>query len=245
MMEITFLLTILLVYGGIAVGIILVARAVLRRLMQSNRRRIIRGLSASVATALVVFLLTYTAAWTVLRSVVTRNANNQWFRTICNFQRIREGLSDFAQKNGRYPESLDELAKWKGSSEEWQQLDPWEHPYQYVRTDSGFRLFSFGPDGKPGGVGLDADIESTPHGATRVIPTLKQFLFEIPERKGLLVIALLTSLCAAVACFVADGPVEKDQGAGTSVLVSIVQTTFGAILVAIALIVVHIGGQGH
>ncbi|MGA0839111.1 MAG: type II secretion system major pseudopilin GspG [Pseudomonadales bacterium] len=36
--------------------------------------------------------------------------------------------------------------------------DPWGSPYQYERTDDGFRLSSLGADGEEGGEGLNADI---------------------------------------------------------------------------------------
>lgn len=40
-------------------------------------------------------------------------------------------------------------------------LDPWSNPYQYAPPESSgqpFTLYSFGGDGKPGGVGTDQDI---------------------------------------------------------------------------------------
>jgi len=37
--------------------------------------------------------------------------------------------------------------------------DPWDHPYVYQRLDGGgYRILSYGRDGKPGGEGPDADI---------------------------------------------------------------------------------------
>jgi general secretion pathway protein G len=38
-------------------------------------------------------------------------------------------------------------------------VDPWGHPYSYTPVPGGFALKSFGKDGKPGGTGLDADID--------------------------------------------------------------------------------------
>ena len=43
--------------------------------------------------------------------------------------------------------------------------DPWGNPYHYAPASSReqpFALYSFGADGKPGGVGLDADIGRKP-----------------------------------------------------------------------------------
>jgi general secretion pathway protein G len=38
-------------------------------------------------------------------------------------------------------------------------LDPWGNPYAYTSTGSAFTLKSLGKDGKPGGEGLDADLD--------------------------------------------------------------------------------------
>ena len=55
------------------------------------------------------------------------------------------------------------LAKrWKGPYLEAEvPMDPWENPYQYAPPESSgkpFKLYSFGADGKPGGVANDQDI---------------------------------------------------------------------------------------
>ena len=36
--------------------------------------------------------------------------------------------------------------------------DPWGNPYQYLSTDRGFELFSYGADGQEGGEGTSEDI---------------------------------------------------------------------------------------
>ena len=36
--------------------------------------------------------------------------------------------------------------------------DPWGNPYQYLSTDRGFELLSYGADGQEGGEGTSADI---------------------------------------------------------------------------------------
>ena len=44
--------------------------------------------------------------------------------------------------------------------------DPWGHPYVYRspgEAGSGFDLLSFGRDGKPGGEGIDADLQDKGH----------------------------------------------------------------------------------
>ena len=73
-------------------------------------------------------------------------------------------ISNFNADVGRWPQSLNELESNStktvfivGPSK-----DPWGRPFVYVPFNSatGFgRVISFGQDGKPGGTGLDADIE--------------------------------------------------------------------------------------
>lgn len=36
--------------------------------------------------------------------------------------------------------------------------DPWDGPYQYRHDRGGYKLFSLGKDGRPGGEGYDADL---------------------------------------------------------------------------------------
>jgi general secretion pathway protein G len=37
-------------------------------------------------------------------------------------------------------------------------IDPWDHLYQYSNTSGDIKIFSFGPTGRPGGVGKNAEI---------------------------------------------------------------------------------------
>ena len=52
-------------------------------------------------------------------------------------------------------------------------LDPWQRPYQYVfpgvANPTGYDLYTFGRDGRPGGTGEDADVTSwsSPGGAVQ------------------------------------------------------------------------------
>jgi general secretion pathway protein G len=84
--------------------------------------------------------------------------------TICG------ALQTFYGEYGRYPtndEGLDILTK---PNEKFPQklltgkpIDPWGRPYQYLMPgrEDAYEVFSLGADGKEGGTGADADINSS------------------------------------------------------------------------------------
>jgi len=73
-----------------------------------------------------------------------------------NFVRI--GL--FAEKHKKMPVSLEELPNREGYDE--RITDGWNRPLKYVIDSNGIvTITSFGRDGKPGGVGEDADISKS------------------------------------------------------------------------------------
>ncbi len=37
-------------------------------------------------------------------------------------------------------------------------VDPWDNPYIYIQSDSGYELYSLGADGAEGGEGINADV---------------------------------------------------------------------------------------
>lgn len=43
--------------------------------------------------------------------------------------------------------------------------DPWGNPYMYTCEGSSFNIVSYGADGRQGGTGYDADIDSNLHGS--------------------------------------------------------------------------------
>jgi hypothetical protein len=75
-------------------------------------------------------------------------------------------ITNFNASMGRWPNSLGELESNSMKTvfivPPARSKDPWGNSFIYVPFNSatGFgRVISFGRDGKPGGIGLDADIE--------------------------------------------------------------------------------------
>lgn len=90
-------------------------------------------------------------------------------RPKADLRAIGNALDVFKIDTGHYPERLDSLwvrptdvRSWRGPYlKEYPPVDPWGAEYLYVRAgERNFEVFSFGADGRPGGVEEDADLSS-------------------------------------------------------------------------------------
>jgi general secretion pathway protein G len=78
---------------------------------------------------------------------------------------IESAIDTYLLNTGSYPRTLYDLVAdlgirgWAGPYlKPSQLLDPWDRPYIYILYSNGYRLKSYGKDGKPGGEGANADI---------------------------------------------------------------------------------------
>ena len=157
------------------------------------------------------------------------------------FHQLQSALSDYANKHGHYPDSLEHVPE----LEDFVPLDPWHRPYQYSKTENGFSLLSLGRDGKPGGVGLDADFYLDEKGGPLIEPTLSQFLFEAAVGGTLFTVAFLASCFAGLTCYIASGSQRGRPVAIGSLLLSIVIAAVGAIVVSLVLVSIYLFGFPH
>jgi general secretion pathway protein G len=76
---------------------------------------------------------------------------------------LEKGLDQYRLEHRRYPTSEEGLAAIGPFMKKAVPNDPWGRPYQYRAPGAkgDFELFSLGRDGRPGGVGEDADIGLT------------------------------------------------------------------------------------
>ena len=80
--------------------------------------------------------------------------------------RIQKDLAEYHDEHGVYPETLREVYDEVAAKQNYVLTDEdynrsitvYRHPVTYVRTDTGWQITDFGNDGKPGGIGLDADM---------------------------------------------------------------------------------------
>jgi general secretion pathway protein G len=89
----------------------------------------------------------------------------KWDLTIPMMSPIEFAIDAYHLNTGQYPKTLNDLIKcpaglenvWAGPYlKEKQLIDPWGYEYKY---ELGYRLLSYGKDGKPNGKGYDADQE--------------------------------------------------------------------------------------
>lgn len=118
-------------------------------------------------------------------------------------------LEDYRKANGKYPVRLTDAFDMPNQ-------DPWGNPYQYQARGKGYALTTLGRDGKPGGVGLNADLVITEltandEGFSAIrrsslgSPTLSQFAFG-SQAAGVWLTSSLAGVFAVVACLVSIKP---------------------------------------
>ena len=111
----------------------------------------------------------------LLATLVVPNVLQKFSMTSCekaklDIHRIQAGLTEYAVQNkGRYPDSLELLVTPDANGAAYLDAttlprDPWGRTYLYERPGPGNprpRVLSYGKDGRPGGDGDDADVDST------------------------------------------------------------------------------------
>ena len=92
-------------------------------------------------------------------------AKSKWDLTVPQMQPIESAINAYYLNTGQYPKTFNDLITcpaglenlWAGPYLKPKQLiDPWGYEYKY---EFGYRLLSYGKDGKPGGQGENADQE--------------------------------------------------------------------------------------
>jgi general secretion pathway protein G len=152
-------------------------------------------LKMGLVVALLVFVLTIWAGW-----IKVRNNSEQldyWvFRIHYDLRHARSAIERYHVQHGEYPKSLEQLPNDErlfpqNAAKEY--VDLLGNPVQYHRTPAGYELLSYGRDGKPGGEGVNADLD----GKTPVPPpTFQQFAWELQTGRGVPMAAVLTASLA-------------------------------------------------
>jgi hypothetical protein len=187
--------------------------------------------------AAVVSGLTVAGAAYVCAYFDQRNHFSHQDRQLYTVQKL-DGLEGAIKKHrhgtGQFPADLNEMPVVKiyhqfTVNAEGRVVDMWDHPYQYRVEGDSFELFSLGADGKPGGLGRDADLYPSSMGRPPEVPTLRQFTFDLPT-EGVQRTCILAGMCAALVCLL----VTRSRR-GARLLSRMAVTVIGAIIIAIAL----------
>ncbi len=218
-------------------------QAVERRTLDASSRSIMFGLVVSLGTVLLAFALVYLSAWTEMRQQIASGQYDAWTRydRRGTFLFAKRALSEYASNHEGYPDSIENTPE----LEECIRLDPWHRPYVYHKTKDGFSLLSLGRDGKPGGIGLDADFYLDEQGGPPIEPTISQFLFEAEGGGTLLVVALFASFFAGLVCYLASGSPANGPMRIFLLMRTFIITAVGAVVVSLFLVSIYLFGLPH
>ncbi len=122
---------------------------------------------------LIVLVIIAVVAGLITANVINRPDEARVTTTKGNISSIEGALKMYRLDNGDYPTTEQGLkalvekptvppvpANWaQGGYLSAPPLDAWGKPYEYKSSGGGFTIRSFGKDGKPGGEGVDADLE--------------------------------------------------------------------------------------
>lgn len=158
------------------------------------------------------FVSVYTVAWFGYRDnpEVQGTYNQQLVQKLSLLDRY---ATDYKKLYGQYPETmqhllgmlepdiaLNETNTQISEMHDFMRFDPWGQPIQYVRVDHDSYTFkSNGRDGKPGGVGSNADITMGDKRGINTQPTFTQLIFDIEYSPTFFKISFFLSMIALLA----------------------------------------------
>jgi general secretion pathway protein G len=196
-------------------------------------RLIIAVIVATVVTG-VCLNLTYDGAGTFVR-----------YQQIFTTRRIDEADKDikaFIKKSGAPPRSLRELQS-PSNEADFNYLDTWGQPLDYQLQGRSYTLVSYGRDGKPGGVGLDADLSNlNPRPPAAELP-FQHVIFH-PLAEGMLWMSLFSGALVFVLTFATVKPQSLSREGALGLLAQLVVTLIGTVFAAGFITVMHVP-SGH
>ncbi|QDU02644.1 Bacterial type II secretion system protein G [Gimesia chilikensis] len=184
-------------------------------------RRLLRTLATALLSGFLVFATLFVAAWVNHRGDYNFSSNQRFSRFMLGH--AASMIREYQKTQGSLPEKLTDLPQVresKGSLEE-VLMDGWDRPLQYHPQETSYELFSFGRDGKPGGIGLDADLYLDKRNRELAIVTFSQYLQEDDDsnvkRNTFLGVATEAGTLVALAIFISFWMAEKseDKKSGT------------------------------
>lgn len=142
---------------------------------KSKHRPVPKGeVGLTLLEMIVVLVIIAIVAGLVTMNVVGRPDQARVTTTKTNLVTLSSALTTYRLDNGQYPTTTQGLkalvekpatpplpTSWPdGGYVRTDPVDAWGNPYVYESTGSSFTLKSLGRDGKPGGEGIDADLDS-------------------------------------------------------------------------------------
>lgn len=154
---------------------------------------------------------------------------------------LRSALDQYRAPAHAWPERLDQIGP-----EAWPPLvsrppvDGWGRPLHYQVRGEGYRLWSEGRDGRPGGSGLDADPEVRQSGPTIwYMPTVGQFLGD-PQARGAIASCLASGLLAGLISLLPSRPARLARSSRKALVSKLLALVAGSLLIAFWLAMLHL-----
>jgi hypothetical protein len=195
-----------------------------------NRGPLASRLTLAVLIGLCVASLSLLAVWGDMRKVKTLRTE-QW-KTRQELKFLGQAIRLSQSHDGSPPDSLSRLGLSSAS-----RAAGGGRPFIYSVNGTNWTVLSYGRDGKPGGVGSDADLTNwKPEPAeSQVLPTFYEFVFEL-EQTGMATIS--TIICGVLAGWLSFFTVGIPKGTrrellrvGLTLLATLIGATFIAFMI--------------
>jgi hypothetical protein len=200
----------------------------------SEFRRWVARLLLSLATAITIAATAYLCAWNAHRNTIHHRPGQHLTRV--DLELLREDIERQKETTGSWPARLTDLAAVKEKrvrlDQAGQPLDWWGRPLQYRTEAGGYLLYSHGRDGKPGGVGEDADLYAGQADSPTEPPTLLEFT-AMPAAIPVQLACILAGVVAFPLCLLQGKGRAGNRPSLGKVLLANAVTAFFAILAAI------------
>lgn len=220
---------------------------------------------AAILVGITVFVLSSLSVWRMSDSTIMDNdmVNNwTWTALMATDSLIMERI----EQGGSPPQSLQEISSDLRNTtfdhsrikilRKGVPIDGWGRPIIYSVDGTSYKVTSYGRDGKPGGTGLDRDqhrshyewigqaTEEAPIHTDPPMPSLRQFIFELPPGKGMLRACFLSGVIAFITALFLIRPARTSKVRASALIIQIAGVILVSIFFATMIMQLHIP-SGH
>ncbi|QDV50319.1 type II secretion system protein GspG [Gimesia fumaroli] len=147
-------------------------------------RRLLRTLTIALLCGFVIFVILFVAAWYDLRKY--RDFSSRQGSTRHLMRGVELLIEKYQKEHGSLPQKLTDLpdANQIWSTPDGIPADAWDRAFQYHPRETSYELFSFGSDGKVGGIGLNADLYLDERNRKKSMVTFSQYLLSSDDSEA-------------------------------------------------------------
>ena len=202
-------------------------------------------LVVSISVWITVSAISINTAWKSGRKAPAGRLD-QW-RTQMTLGEINRALVLYEAEFHGPPASLDQLGKLENFNLSFENdgslKDGWGRPFRYRVDGTNCLITSYGRDGKPGGEGLDCDLNNKNLKSEESLPTFHQFIHDMPTGGMIQSCVICGGLAFLLSFFMIKLPKPEVLSYLETVL-TLGVTLVGAIIVATIIAALHVP-SGH